>query len=96
MKKLSFFAVCALAVASCTNGSKQAQLAAEMQRDSLNQIIAQKENEITDMMTTLSDIEEADTSSFHYFFPNIFAKNDFFSFNISGCDCKFNKSSCIS
>ena len=58
MKKLVFLAVCALAVASCTDGVKQAQLAAEMQRDSLNQIIAQKENEITDMMTTLSDIEE--------------------------------------
>jgi chromosome segregation ATPase len=58
MKKLAFFAVCALAVASCTDGVKQAQLAADLQRDSLNQIIAQKENEITDMMTTLSDIEE--------------------------------------
>ena len=58
MKKLAFLAVCALAVASCTDGVKQAQLAADMQRDSLNQIIAQKENEITDMMTTFSDIEE--------------------------------------
>jgi len=58
MKKLAFLAVCALAVTSCTDGVKQAQLAAEMQRDSLNQIIAQKENEITDMMTTFSDIEE--------------------------------------
>ena len=58
MKKLAFFAVCALVVASCTDGVKQANLAAEMQRDSLNQIISQKENEITDMMTTLSDIEE--------------------------------------
>ena len=58
MKKLVFFAVCAMAIASCTDGVKQAQLAADMQRDSLNQIIAQKENEITDMMTTLSDIEE--------------------------------------
>jgi len=29
-----------------------------MQRDSLEQIIAQKDNEINDMMTTLSDIEE--------------------------------------
>ena len=58
MKKLAFLTVCALAVASCTDGVKQAQLAAEMQRDSLNQIIAQKENEITDMMTTFSDIEE--------------------------------------
>ena len=52
------FAVCAMAVASCTDGAKQARLAAEMQRDSLNQIIAQKESEITDMMTTFSDIEE--------------------------------------
>ena len=58
MKKLAFLAVCALAVASCTDGVKQARLAADMQRDSLNQIIAQKENEITDMMTTFSDIEE--------------------------------------
>ena len=58
MKKLAFLTVCALAVASCTDGVKQAQLAAEMQRDSLNQIIEQKENEITDMMTTFSDIEE--------------------------------------
>ena len=58
MKKLVIMAVCAMAVASCTDGVKQANLAADMQRDSLNQIIAQKENEITDMMTTLSDIEE--------------------------------------
>ena len=58
MKKLAIFAVCALAVVSCNDGVKQANLAAEMQRDSLNSIIAQKESEITDMMTTLSDIEE--------------------------------------
>ena len=58
MKKLMIFAVCALAAASCTDGVKQANQAAELQRDSLNQIIAQKETEITDMMTTLSDIEE--------------------------------------
>ena len=42
MKKLAIMAVCALAVASCTDGVKQAQLAAEMQRDSMNQIIEQK------------------------------------------------------
>ena len=58
MKKLAIFAVCALAIASCNDGVKQANLAAEAQRDSLNSIIAQKESEITDMMTTLSDIEE--------------------------------------
>ena len=58
MKKLAFFAVCALAVASCTDGVKQANEAAALQRDSLNQIIAQKESEISDMMATFSDIEE--------------------------------------
>ena len=58
MKKLAFFAVCALAVVSCNDGVKQANLLAGQQRDSLNQIIAQKENELSDMMTTLSDIEE--------------------------------------
>ena len=58
MKKLVLFAMCALALASCNDGVKQANLAAEAQRDSLNSIIAQKESEITDMMTTLSDIEE--------------------------------------
>ena len=39
-------------------GVKKAEEAARQQRDSLNQIIAQKDNEINDMMTTLSDIEE--------------------------------------
>ncbi len=58
MKKLVLFAMCALALASCNDGVKQANLAAQMQRDSLNSIIAQKESEITDMMATLSDIEE--------------------------------------
>ncbi len=58
MKKLAFFAICALTLASCNDGVKKAEEAARQQRDSLNQIIAQKDNEINDMMTTLSDIEE--------------------------------------
>ena len=59
MKKLIYVAVCAMAVASCNNDAvKQAELAATQQRDSLEQIIAQKDNELNDMMTTLSDIEE--------------------------------------
>jgi chromosome segregation ATPase len=37
---------------------KKAEEAAQQQRDSLEQIITQKDNEINDMMTTLSDIEE--------------------------------------
>jgi len=58
MKKLLFFAVCALAVASCKNEQPKADLAAQLQRDSLNQIIAQKDNEINDMMSTFNEIEE--------------------------------------
>ena len=59
MKKTVFFAACALAVASCNNDAvKKAEQAAAQQRDSLEQIISQKDNEINDMMTTLSDIEE--------------------------------------
>ena len=59
MKKLIFVAAVAMAVASCNNDAvKKAELAATQQRDSLEQIISQKDNEINDMMTTLSDIEE--------------------------------------
>ena len=59
MKKTVFFAACALAVASCNNDAvKKAEQAAAQQRDSLEQIISQKDNEINDMMTTLSDIDE--------------------------------------
>ena len=58
MKKLVIFALGGLMVASCNEGVKKAEQAALVQRDSLEQIIAQKDNEINDMMTTLSDIEE--------------------------------------
>ena len=58
MKKLLFFAVCTLAVASCKNEQPKADLAAQLQRDSLNQIIAQKDNEINDMLSTFNEIEE--------------------------------------
>ena len=58
MKKLFFFAAGLMMLASCNDGVKKAEEAAQQQRDSLNQIIAQKDNEINDMMTTLSDIEE--------------------------------------
>ena len=59
MKRLIVVALSGLMVASCNQESvKKAEQAAMMQRDSLEQIIAQKDNEINDMMTTLSDIEE--------------------------------------
>ena len=59
MRKLFILAVGAFAMASCNQEAvKKAETAATQQRDSLEQIIAQKDNEINDMMTTLSDIEE--------------------------------------
>ena len=59
MKKLIYAIACALAVASCNqDAAKKAEQIAQQQRDSLEQIISQKDNEINDMMTTLSDIEE--------------------------------------
>ena len=58
MKKLFIFAMCAIAMASCNEGAKKAEAQARAERDSLNQVIAQKDDEINDMMTTLIDIEE--------------------------------------
>ena len=58
MKKLFSFAMCAIAMASCNEGAKKAEAQAQAERDSLNQVIAQKDDEINDMMTTLIDIEE--------------------------------------
>ena len=58
MKKLTVLAVCALAIVSCKNEAPKQDLAAVQLRDSLNQIIAQKDNEINDMIATFGDIEE--------------------------------------
>ena len=58
MKKLSILAVCALAIVSCKNEAPKQDLATDQLRDSLNQIIAQKDNEINDMIATFGDIEE--------------------------------------
>ena len=58
MKKLFIFAMCAIAMASCNEAAKKAENQARAERDSLNQVIAQKDDEINDMMTTLIDIEE--------------------------------------
>lgn len=60
MKHLAFAALAvALALTSC-GGEKQKAMEQESQleRDSLNRIIEQKDNEINDMMGTFNDIEE--------------------------------------
>ena len=58
MKKLFIFAVGLLALASCNQGPSKAELAAAQSVDSLKQIVAQKDNEINDMMGTFNEIEE--------------------------------------
>ena len=59
MKKLFLFAVCLMAFAACNEKAQQAvDQQAQQERDSLNRIIAQKDNEINDMMSTFNDIEE--------------------------------------
>ena len=58
MKKLAFFAVCLLTLVSCTGGQQKSDPAMLQRVDSLNQIIAQKDNEINDMMGTFNEIEE--------------------------------------
>lgn len=58
MKKLFILAVCALAIVSCKNEAPKQDLMMTQLRDSLDQIIAQKDNEINDMIATFGDIEE--------------------------------------
>ena len=59
MKKVFVFAMCCVALASCNLGkNNDADLRAAQQRDSLNQIIAQRDNEINELMTTFNEIEE--------------------------------------
>ena len=59
MKKLLVFALCMTALAACNQKEQKAtDLLVAEERDSLNRIIAQKDNEINDMMATMNDIEE--------------------------------------
>ena len=58
MKKILYFALCVLAVSGCKDQQPKVDFVLEQQRDSLNQIIQQKDNEINDMMSTLNDIED--------------------------------------
>ena len=58
MKKLLLVALCLLAMVACKNEKPAHNLAGVSQTDSLQKIIAQKDNEINDMMATLNDIQE--------------------------------------
>ena len=58
MKKLLFAGFCLLAMAACRQDKPKADLEAAQQRDSLTQVIAQKDTEINDLMSTVNEIEE--------------------------------------
>lgn len=59
MKKLFFMVCCAaLLMTGCKDGKNAPGLASVQQTDSLNDVIAQKDGEINEMMGTLNDIEE--------------------------------------
>ena len=58
MKKLFIFAICLSAMVACNQGKKTDDLTVKQMRDSLDRVIAQKDNEINDMVSTMNDIEE--------------------------------------
>jgi chromosome segregation ATPase len=59
MKKLLFvFALGAMVLTACNDGKQKPNLAELSQNDSLQKILAQKDNEINDMMGTLNEIQE--------------------------------------
>ena len=58
MRKVLFFAACLLTLVACNNGKTQSDVSQTSQRDSLQKIIEQKDNEINDMMGILNDVEE--------------------------------------
>ena len=59
MKKLLFMVCCAaFLMTGCKDGKNTAEVTNVQQTDSLNDIIAQKDSEINDMMGTLNEIED--------------------------------------
>ena len=58
MKKLLFVVICALAIAGCKDEKTVPLALNQMQNDSLQKIIDQRDNEINDMMATLNQIQE--------------------------------------
>ena len=58
MKKVLFFAACLLTLAACNNGKTPSDQQELSKSDSLQKVIAQKDNEINDMMGILNEVEE--------------------------------------
>lgn len=58
MKKLFILVICALTFVACKQQKPKVNVVATEQSDSLQKILAQKDNELNDMMGTLNDIDE--------------------------------------
>ena len=58
MKKILFFAACLFALVACDNGKSSSDMSGAGQKDSLQKVIEQKDNEINDMMGILNEVEE--------------------------------------
>ena len=58
MKKLFMLPLCLLALTACTEGKKAAEERAQHERDSLMQVIDEKETELNDIMGSINVIQE--------------------------------------
>lgn len=58
MKKMTLFASCLLLMTACDNGNSRKEAQAAQERDSLMQIISEKDNELNDLMGTFNDVQE--------------------------------------
>ena len=58
MKKLIIASMCLATLAGCQDNKSKVDNAVTAERDSLNKVIAQKDNEINDIMSTFNQIEE--------------------------------------
>lgn len=58
MKKILFFAACLFALVACDNGKSSSDMSGAGQKDSLQKVIEQKDNEINDIMGILNEVEE--------------------------------------
>ena len=58
MKKLIFASLCLVSIVGCQDNKTKVESAAFTERDSLNKVIEQKDNEINDIMATFNQIEE--------------------------------------
>ena len=58
MKKLFLLPLCLLALSACNDGKKAAEERAQHERDSLMQVIDEKETELNDIMGSINEIQE--------------------------------------